>query len=130
MKQFIEDFKSFALRGNVLDLAVGVVIGGAFSKIVSSLVEDIITPLISTVLNTSEMASWTMVIGSSNGEDVLLKYGAFIQNIIDFLLIALCIFVAIRIIGKFTRKEKQEEAPTKSAEIVILEEIRDAIKSK
>lgn len=130
MKQFIEDFKSFALRGNVLDLAVGVVIGGAFSKIVSSLVEDIITPLISTVLNTSEMASWTMVIGSSNGEDVLLKYGSFIQNIIDFVLIAFCIFVAIRIIGKFTRKEKQEATPAKSAEIVILEEIRDAIKSK
>ena len=130
MKRFIDDFKSFVLRGNVLDLAIGVVIGGAFSKIISSLVEDMITPLISTILNTSEMASWTMVIGSSNGEDVLLKYGAFIQNIIDFLLIAFCIFVAVRIIGKFTRKEKEEKVVTKSQEIVILEEIRDAIKNK
>lgn len=126
MKQFIEDFKSFVLRGNVLDLAVGVVVGGAFSKIVTSLVEDIITPFISTILNTSEMASWSMKIGSDGVE---VKYGSFLQNIIDFLLIAFCIFVVIRILGRFTRKKAQEEI-SKSDEIVILEEIRDAIKNK
>ena len=134
MKKFVEEFKEFALKGNVLDMAVGVVIGGAFGKIVSSLVSDIITPLISMLLDTSEMAAWTVSLGNgSGGEEVILRYGVFLQNIIDFLLIALSIFVALRIILRFKRKntEKEvEETPKKSDEVELLEEIRDILKDK
>ncbi|MDF9824937.1 large conductance mechanosensitive channel [Breznakia sp. PF5-3] len=134
MKRFIEEFKEFALKGNVLDMAIGVVIGGAFGKIVTSLVSDIITPLISMLLDTGEMADWTLVLGSgSGGEDVVLRYGVFLQNIIDFLLITFSIFVALRIILRFKRKNKEEvveEKPQKSEETVLLEEIRDLLKDK
>lgn len=130
MKQFIQDFKDFALKGNILDLAVGVVIGGAFNKIIGSLVNDIIMPLISVIFNSGEINTLTLSLGKgSNGQEVLLRYGAFLQNILDFLIIAISIFITLRILLKFKRKKADEEAqtPVKSPELVVLEEIRDSL---
>lgn len=131
MKKFMEEFKAFALKGNVVDMAVGVIIGGAFGKIVTSLVNDVIMPLIGVIiggLNFSELA-WT--IGESS-----IKYGAFIQAVVDFLIIALCIFFAVKFINKLShiRKVEEEKAeevaeePKKPDDIVLLEEIRDLLK--
>lgn len=147
---FFADFKKFINRGNVIDMAVGVVVGGAFSKIVSSLVSDIITPCISAVTGgekvTGEFVLREAVVGSGTAETpeipaVVLNYGNFIQTIIDFLLIAFCIFVVIKIISsmrekaeKLTKKEKAEQAPPPppepSKEELLLTEIRDLLKNK
>lgn len=125
MKQLLKEFKEFISKGNVLDLAVGVVIGGAFSSIVTSLVNDIIMPLVG------------IIIGGINFKGLVLKvadaeilYGSFIQNVINFLIIAACIFTFIKIINKFNRKkeEPKEVKPVKSADIILLEEIRDLLK--
>lgn len=123
---FWGEFKTFISRGNVLDLAVGVVVGGAFSKIVSSLVNDIITPLIGIIIGGRDFSSLSITIG-----DAKIAYGSFIQNIIDFLIIAFCIFVFIKFINKlFVKKheEKKSEPPKKSEETILLEEIRDLLK--
>ena len=139
MKKFIEDFKKFAMKGNVIDMAVGVVIGGAFGKIVTSLVNDIITPLISMLTGKTNLAELSIPLSGEKGTDgyVGLMYGQFVQNIIDFLIIALSIFIVIRVIGKFKRKEeikKEEEVEetkeTLSKEQEILTEIRDLLKEK
>ena len=125
MKQLLTEFKEFISKGNVLDLAVGVVIGGAFSSIVTSLVNDIIMPLVG------------IIIGGINFKGLVLKvadaeilYGSFIQNVINFLIIAACIFTFIKIINKFNRKKEElkEVKPVKSADIILLEEIRDLLK--
>ena len=133
MKKFLKDFKSFAMRGNVLDLAVGVIIGGAFSKIVSSLVNDIIMPIISLLIGRIDLstAGWPLVTNQEGKDDVILKYGAFLQNILDFLIIALCIFTVIKLIEKFKRKEevKAAEPPKPTAEVLLLTEIRDLLKA-
>jgi len=131
MNKFINEFKTFVSRGNVLDLAVGVVVGGAFSKIVTSLVNDIITPLIGIVIGGRDFSSLSLTIGDSS-----IAYGLFIQNIIDFLIIAFCIFVFIKLINKFFIKRKEEEkkteppTPKKSDEVLLLEEIRDLLKKE
>ena len=129
VNKFLGEFKTFVSRGNVLDLAVGVVVGGAFSKIVTSLVNDIITPLIGVIIGGRDFTNLSLKIGEAN-----IAYGAFIQNIIDFLLIAFCIFVFIKFINNFFIKkkeeEKKEEVPKKSDEIVLLEEIRDLLKKQ
>ena len=139
MKKFIEDFKKFAMKGNVIDMAVGVVIGGAFGKIVTSLVNDIITPLISMLTGKTNLAELSIPLSGEKGTDgyVGLMYGQFVQNIIDFLIIALSIFIVIRVIGKFKRKEeikKEEEVEetkeTLSKEQELLTEIRDLLKEK
>ncbi|MGI6124927.1 MAG: large-conductance mechanosensitive channel protein MscL [Acetivibrionales bacterium] len=131
MKKFIEDFKKFAVKGNVIDLAVGVVIGGAFGKIVTSLVNDIITPLIITVTGKTNLADLSIPLSGVKGEEgyVGIMYGQFFQNIIDFLIIAFSIFIVIRIISKFKRKEEEkpvEKKLTKDQELLI--EIRDLLK--
>ena len=112
MKKFIEDFKKFAMKGNVIDMAVGVVIGGAFGKIVTSLVNDIITPLISMVTGRTNLAELSVPLSGEKGTEgyVGIMYGQFVQNIIDFLIIALNIFIVIRIIGKFNRKQEAKKA--------------------
>ncbi|MCX7042195.1 MAG: large-conductance mechanosensitive channel protein MscL [Gammaproteobacteria bacterium] len=136
---FISEFKEFAMRGNVIDLAVGVVIGGAFGKIVSSLVNDVVMPLIGKILggvNFSELA--VVLTPAQMGADgkevaaaVLLRYGAFIQSIIDFALIALAVFMAIKVINRLQRKKEEAPAPAAPAEdIVLLTEIRDALRSR
>lgn len=125
MKKFFGEFKEFVSKGNVLDLAVAVVMGSAFSKIVSSLVDDIIMPLFGIMVG-QNFATLTVDINGSP-----LAYGLFVQTIVDFLIIAFFIFLFTKIIGKFKKKEeKKEEKPKKSDEVVLLEEIRDLLKKK
>ena len=127
VKKVGEDFRKFISRGNVVDMAVGVIIGGAFGKIVTSLVNDVLTPIIGVFLgglNFSEL--------SFGFKDAQINYGLFIQTIVDFLIIALCIFVMIKFFEKFKKKEepKKDEPPKKSDEVLLLEEIRDLLKKK
>lgn len=128
----LKEFKKFAIRGNVIDLAVAVIIGGAFGKIVSSLVNDIVMPLIGVILggvNFKELA-WVLVEATDEVEAVAVRYGLFIQNIIDFVIIAFVIFLMIRLINSM--KKKEEEAPSAppvpEPTVVLLEEIRDLLK--
>ncbi len=125
MNNFIAEFKAFAMRGNVVDLAVAVVIGGAFGKIVSSLVENIITPIIGVLLGGVNFSHLSLKVG-----DAVVTYGVFIQSIFDFVIIALAIFMAIKFLSKLKDKEeKKEEAPKPIPEdIVLLREIRDSLK--
>jgi len=131
---FWKDFKAFVMRGNVLDMAVGVVIGSAFSKIVSSFVESIITPLLSVLLGRINLASLAFTINNSlaQGDPIVISYGVFLQNILDFIIVAFCIFVAIRFIGKLHRKKEEAPAapPAPSKEELLLTEIRDLLKNK
>lgn len=129
MKKIVGEFKEFIARGNVIDLAVGVVIGSAFGKIVTSLVNDILMPLIGVILGGVDFTSLSFKIN-----DAVIKYGAFIQNIIDFLIVAFCIFVLVKFVNKLTsikkKEEKKEEAKAKSDEVKLLEDIRDLLKKK
>ena len=147
---FFKDFKEFISKGNIVDMAVGVIIGGAFGKIVTSLVNDIITPLISLALGGKNFSQLFVLLGDAPaGETVntieqaqelglaTLNYGAFIQAIIDFLIIALCIFLMLRAIvkakEKFAKKEEEapaEEAPAAPTSEELLAEIRDLLKAK
>ena len=114
MKQFFKDFKEFAMRGNVVDMAVGVVIGTAFGKIVSSLVSDIIMPALSLITGRVSLQDLSFTLPTGEGmEPIVLKYGVFLQSVLDFLIIAFSIFVVIKLIGKLHRKKKEEapEAP-------------------
>lgn len=128
-KKEVGKFKEFISRGNVVDMAVGVIVGGAFSKIVTSLVNDIITPLIGIVIGGIDFSNLKLQIGGAK-----IAYGSFIQTVIDFLIIAVCIFTVVRIFEKLKRKEKveekKEEPPKKSDEVILLEEIRDLLKDK
>lgn len=126
IKKMMKEFKEFISKGNVVDLAVGVIVGGAFGKIVTSLVNDILMPLLGIVLGGVNFGGLTLKVGSA-----VIAYGAFIQNVIDFLIIAFCIFVFVKFINKLAIKQKKEEKPkppVKSAEVVLLEEIRDLLK--
>lgn len=128
MKKNIEEFKKFIARGNVIDLAVGVIIGGAFSSIVTSLVDNILTPILGLVLGGVDFSSLSITF-----RDTKIEYGAFIQSIIDFLIIAICIFTIVKIINKIIHIKKKEEekvVPKKSDEVLLLEEIRDLLKSE
>ena len=135
---FLKDFKDFAMKGNIVDMAVGVIIGGAFGAIVSSLVNDIIMPVISLVTGGDGIKNLKYVLvhakdaaqGVAAVEEVAINYGVFIQNIVDFLIIAFSIFVALRVIMKFKKSEetKPEPAPAPSKEEVLLTEIRDLLK--
>ncbi|MBQ4496474.1 MAG: large-conductance mechanosensitive channel protein MscL [Spirochaetaceae bacterium] len=122
-------FKKFISRGNVIDMAVGVIIGGAFGKIVTSLVNDIVMPLIGLALGKVNFAGLSLKIGEAE-----IKYGNFIQTIVDFLIVAFCIFIVIQIFEKFKKKQEQkpEDTPAvvKSDEAILLEEIRDLLKQK
>lgn len=134
MGKFLSDFKEFAMKGNIIDMAVGVIIGGAFGKIVTSLVNDMIMPVISLVTGGEGYKNLKHVIteASEDGsvQEVAINYGIFIQNIIDFIIIALSIFVALRVIMKFKKKEETAPAapPAPSAEETLLTEIRDLLK--
>lgn len=128
MKKVLKEFKTFIERGNVLDLAVGVVIGGAFGKIVASLVDDIIMPIIGIIIGGIDFSGLTLTIG-----DAVIKYGLFIQNIINFLIVAFCIFIIVKAINKLTNKKednKANETPKKKEEVVLLEEIRNLLKKQ
>lgn len=125
MKQFAAEFKAFAMRGNVVDLAVAVVIGAAFGKIVSSLVENIITPLIGVLLGGVNFSGLSFSVG-----DAAVTYGVFLQSIFDFTIIALAIFMVVRLLAKLQKPaEAAPAAPAPTPEdIVLLREIRDSLK--
>lgn len=146
MSNFIKEFKEFAMRGNVMDMAVGVIIGGAFGKIVTSLVNDIIMPAISTLTGGLDFTnlfialdgkSYDTLAAAQEAEAAILTYGTFIQNIVDFLIIAFCIFLMIKGVNKLTKKPEPEPAPAEpapapepTAEEKLLTEIRDLLKEK
>ena len=128
MKKIFAEFKEFIARGNVVDLAVGVIVGSAFGKIVTSLVNDILMPIIGVILGGIDFTNLTLIF-----KDATIYYGNFIQNIIDFLIVAFCIFIFVKTINAITEKnkkkeEKEETPPAKSDETIILEEIRDLLK--
>ena len=127
VKQNAEDFKKFISRGNVVDMAVGVIVGGAFGKIVTSLVNDMIMPLIGVVLGGLDFSKLNIAIGNAK-----IQYGTFIQSIIDFLIISFCIFMMIKLFEKFKKKEEVKEESDEekqvSDEVKLLEEIRDLLK--
>ena len=128
MAKFVEEFKEFALKGNVMDMAVGVIIGGAFGKIVSSLVNDILMPLIGIVTGGIDFTGLKATIGEAN-----ITYGQFIQNVIDFIIVAFCIFLMLKAINKLNRKKEEPaapEAPKGPSQEELLAEIRDLLKNK
>ena len=145
---FVKEFKEFAMKGNVMDMAVGVIIGGAFGKIVTSLVNDVLMPLISKVTGGVDFTNLFVNLSPDvviEGEQTLaaakeagasvLAYGQFIQNIVDFLIVAFCIFLMIKGMNKLNKKKEEEpapapEPPAPSKEEVLLTEIRDLLKQK
>lgn len=135
MKKFLQEFKDFAMRGNVVDMAVGVIIGGAFGKIVTSLVNDILMPPIGWLLGGTDFTKLSLTFPAKEGIDpVTWNYGNFIQVTIDFI-ISMCIFLLIKGINKLSSLRKKEEeapaaAPEPSKEEVLLTEIRDLLKNK
>ena len=123
---WISEFRDFSVKGNVVDLAVGVIIGGAFGKIVSSLVGDVIMPLVGTVLGGLDFSSLVFEIGEAK-----IAYGKFVQNVVDFFIIALVIFWMVRIINHLRRKQEgQPPAATPPRSEQLLEEIRDLLKKR
>ena len=130
----LKQFKEFAFKGNVIDLAVAVIIGGAFGKIVSSLVNDILMPVIGVILGGLNFTNLKYVITPASGDvaEVAILYGSFIQSVVDFLIIAFSIFLFIKLIA-FRKKKEQEAPPATTApnpEVMLLEEIRDLLKTK
>ena len=124
---FLKEFKEFAMRGNVMDMAVGVIIGGAFGKIVSSLVDDIIMPIVGMMTGGIDFSKLSAMVGEAE-----VKYGMFIQNVIDFLIITICIFGMIKVMNILSKKKQEEPAaPAEpSNEEKLLGEIRDLLKNK
>jgi large conductance mechanosensitive channel len=122
-----EEFKKFALKGNVMDLAIGVVIGGAFGKIVSSLVNDLIMPVVGMLSGGINFSGLVLRIG-----DAKIAYGSFIQSVVDFFIVAFSLFIAIRAMNRLKKKEPAKEAapPAPSKEVELLSEIRDLLKEK
>lgn len=123
----LKEFKKFIARGNVLDLAVGVIVGGAFSSIVTSLVNNIFTPIIGLILGGVNFSSLSITF-----RDTQIMYGAFIQSVIDFLIVAFCLFIIVKFVNKLTHKtetKEEKKEPVKSAELMALEEIRDILKN-
>ncbi len=135
MKKFFEEFKAFISRGNVVDMAVGVVVGGAFSKIISSLVENIIMPLIGIITGKIDLSSlkWVITPAGGGAEELSLKYGMFLQSLIDFLIIAFAIFCTIKLMTAIAKKlehkkEKTEAVKKPDETVLLLREIRDSLK--
>lgn len=125
--KLVDEFKAFALRGNVFDVAVGVIIGGAFGKIVTSLVGDVLMPMIGILIGGVDFSGLSLHIGDAD-----IKYGSFIQNIIDFLIVAICIFALIKLINIiFKKKEEDKTTPAQpTEEVKLLSDIRDLLKNK
>ena len=125
MKTFIEEFKEFAVKGNVIDLAVAVIIGGAFGKIVSSLVDTILMPGIGFFLGGIDFTGWVLHVG-----EIAIAYGKFIQAIVDFTIIAFVVFIAVRILHRFKklRESENKKEESSSEEVLLLREIRDLLR--
>lgn len=133
---FIEDFKNFAFKGNLIDMAVGIVMGGAVAAIVKSFLENIITPLIAMIFKVPDMSSLNYPIGQIkeikdeagaviSTEQAAIHYGTFIQNTLDFVILAFVIFIALKVASRWMKKAEEEKPP--SDEVVLLTEIRDAL---
>lgn len=127
LEKGVSEFREFITKGDVVDLAVGVIVGGAFGKIVTSLVNDILMPIIGVIIGGIDFTNLSI-----DFVDAKIMYGSFIQQIIDFLIISFCIFIFVKFVSRFKRKEeeKEEKAPEKSDEVKLLEEIRDLLKTK
>lgn len=137
MNSFFAEFKKFITRGNVLDMAVGVVVGSAFTAIVNSLVKDILNPIIGLITGGIDFSNLKIVLKPASGEvaELAIRYGLFINAIIQFVLIAFVLFLIVKSFNKLNERRVKEEAtkkaavpPAKSADIVLLEEIRDLLK--
>ena len=142
---FVKEFKEFAMKGNVMDMAVGVIIGGAFGKIVTSMVNDVLMPVISLCtggidftnlfVNLSGSEKYDTIAAAQEAGASVLAYGQFIQNIVDFLIVAFCIFLMIKGVNKLNKKKVEEpapapEPPAPTKEETLLTEIRDLLKNK
>ena len=131
MKKLLEEFKAFVMRGNVVDMAVGVIIATAFGKIVTSLVNDIFMPIIGVLIGNVNFSDLQIKLGEplEGAEQAAIKYGMFIQEVVNFLIIALCIFMVIKVINKLQKKKEEAPAPVPepTKEEVLLSEIRDAL---
>ena len=131
MKKLIAEFKEFAIKGNMLDLAIGMVIGTAFTSIVKSIVNDIIMPIVGILIGGRDFSGLSLNVG-----DAVIAYGSLIQNVVDFLIVAACLFFFVKAINKlksgFIHEKKEEEPaePEKPADIALLEEIRDLLKKE
>ena len=131
MKDFLKEFKEFISRGNVLDMAVGVIIGSAFGKIVSSLVDNIFMPIVGMIIGGHDFSRLSITFKGAS-----IEYGMFLQNVVDFLIVAFCIFLFIKAINNLQKIKKKEEVketaaePIKSDEVILLEEIRDLLKKQ
>ncbi|HET7064495.1 MAG TPA: large-conductance mechanosensitive channel protein MscL [Rudaea sp.] len=133
---FISEFKAFAMRGNVIDLAVGVVIGAAFGKIVASLVDNVIMPPLGVVIGNVDFSDLVIKIGTPVADakgvvtgGAIIKYGVFLNTIIQFVIVAIAIFLVVKLMNRLTRKEEAAPAPP-PADVVLLTEIRDLLKAK
>lgn len=135
MKKFLNEFKEFAMRGNVLDMAVGVVIGSAFTGIVTSLVNDVFTPVIAALTSRVKFSDLSIILKNTEDGAITLNYGSFIQAIINFIIVAFVIFLVVKgmnnlhKLGK-KKEEKKEETPAKSAELLELEKITELLRNK
>ncbi|MGD9020152.1 MAG: large-conductance mechanosensitive channel protein MscL [Lysobacterales bacterium] len=130
----MSEFKSFAMRGNVVDMAVGIIIGGAFGKIVSSFVNDVLMPPIGMMIGGVDFSDLAIVLkaATEEAEAVTIKYGMFIQTLLDFVIIAFAIFLAVKAMNSLKKKEEEapKEPPKPSAEVELLTEIRDSLKNR
>lgn len=118
----LKEFKQFIARGNVLDLAVGVIVGGAFSSIVSSLVNNIFTPILGLIMGGIDFSNLSITF-----KDTKIMYGAFVQSVIDFLIVAFCLFLVVKAMNKINIKKEEPKKVTKSEELKVLEQIRDLL---
>jgi large conductance mechanosensitive channel len=126
----ISEFSTFIRRGNVIDLAVGVIIGAAFGKIVTSVVGDVLMPVIGLIVGGIDFKEMAWVIGGTAEAPVLLKYGAFVQAVIDFTIIAACIFLIVKAVNSLQRPAPPPPPPEDPAEVKLLTEIRDLLKAR
>ena len=135
---FLHEFKTFAMRGNVVDLAIGVVIGAAFGKIVTALVDGIIMPVIGVITGGIDFSERVIVLrdavlgpdGKETAAAVVVKYGAFLQTIVDFIIVAFVIFLVVKFMNRLKRKEEVAPTAPPSDEVKLLTEIRDALKAR
>ncbi len=135
MKKFFAEFKEFAMKGNVLDMAVGVIIGTAFSSIVNSLVNDIFMPLIACLTGEVQFTDLKLVLKGLGDSAVTINYGNFIQNVVDFLIVALCLFAVVKSINRFKsslepKEEVKKEEPKQSDEVIALNKIIELLEDK
>lgn len=130
--KFLQEFKAFALKGNVMDMAVGVIIGGAFQKIISSVVADVIMPPIGMLFGNEDFSNLAVTLNpgavASGAEPVLWRFGAFVQTCVDFLILAFCVFLLVKGINMLRKNREAEPAPAPSKEEQLLTEIRDLLK--